>query len=61
MIQLQNKIDTRFYTQCYGPSGKAGATQPSFIHFMDASLRVLLKLLDQHSRYRSSWAWLTPG
>ena len=26
----------------YGPSGKAGTTQPSFIHFTDASLRVLL-------------------
>ena len=28
--------------ECYGPSGKAGTTQPSFIHFTDASLRVLL-------------------
>ena len=42
MIQLQNKIDTQFYTQYYGPSGKAGATRPSFIRFTDASLRVLL-------------------
>ena len=25
-----------------GPSGKAGTTQPSFIHLTDASLRVLL-------------------
>ena len=28
--------------ECYGPNGKAGTTQPSFIHFTDASLRVLL-------------------
>ena len=28
--------------ECYGPSGKTGTTQPSFIHFTDASLRVLL-------------------
>ena len=28
--------------ECYGPSGKAGTTQLSFIHFMDASLRVML-------------------
>ena len=30
--------------ECYGPSGKAGTTQPSFIHFTDASFRVLLML-----------------
>ena len=28
--------------ECYGPSGKAGTTQLNFIHFADASLRVLL-------------------
>ena len=28
--------------ECYGPNGKAGTTQPSFIHFTDAFLRVLL-------------------
>ena len=28
--------------ECNGPNGKAGTTQLSFIHFMDASLRVLL-------------------
>ena len=28
--------------ECYGPNGKAGTTQPSFIHLTDASLRVLL-------------------
>ena len=28
--------------KCYGPHGKAGTMQPSFIHFTDVSLRVLL-------------------
>ena len=28
--------------KCYGPIGKARTTQPSFIHFMNVSLRVLL-------------------
>ena len=40
--------------ECYGPHGKAGTTQPTFIHFPDTSLRVLLLLLDQHCRCRSS-------
>ena len=40
--------------ECYGPHGKAGTTQPTLIHFTDASLRVLLLLLDQHYRCRSS-------
>ena len=31
--------------ECYGPSGKAGATQLSFIHFTNASLRVLLLII----------------
>ena len=40
--------------ECYGPHGKAGTTQPTFMHFTDTSLRVLLLLLDQHCRCRSS-------
>ena len=28
--------------ECYGPNGKAGTTQPSFIHFTDASEGVAL-------------------
>ena len=47
--------------KCYGPSGKAGTTQLSFIHFTDASFRVLLSLPDQHCRCCHSRAWLTQG
>ena len=39
--QCQESTTTTIW-ECYGPSGKAGTTQPSFIHFTDASLRVLL-------------------
>ena len=42
--------------ECYVPNGKAGITQLHFIHFTDASLRVLLYLLDQHCRCCSSWS-----
>ena len=46
----------------YESNGKAGTTQLRFIHITDASLRVLLKLLDQNCRpVRQFGAWLTHG
>ena len=49
------------YGSARGPVGKAATTQPSFMHFTDASLRVLLQLRHQRCGCRCSRAWLTPG